>query len=393
MIVRIIYFLIPLILLPDAIVYAAFCHKRTHAKPWLRLLWWLPSTAMVVFSIVLALQKQFAPDNSCWIKLFIFAFALCVIPKMMFAIAVLITRRWGKQSLKFRRSIYAIATLMSVLILCTTLHGVLVGPKELRVTRLSLTFKTLPKAFDGLKIVLFSDAHVGTFNHGWERFLARDIDTILAQRPDMICFVGDLQNTNPAELQPLIPLLARLAKQGIPVYSVLGNHDYSGYYYGTAAEKQKIEAQMIATQKEMGWQLLRNEHRFFYSSHHKDSIAIVGEEYCGVGLHSFDKSNIRRATAGIDANTFTLLLQHDPKTWRTRILPESHAQLTLAGHTHGGQVSIFGLRTTLLTYTDDYGLAESHGRYLYVTCGIGGLIPLRIGVEPEIAVITLHAQQ
>ena len=125
MIVRIIYFLIPLILLPDAIVYAAFCHKRTHAKPWLRLLWWLPSTAMVVFSIVLALQKQFAPDNSCWIKLFIFAFALCVIPKMMFAIAVLITRRWGKQSLKFRRSIYAIATLMSVLILCTTLHGVM----------------------------------------------------------------------------------------------------------------------------------------------------------------------------------------------------------------------------------------------------------------------------
>ena len=150
---------------------------------------------------------------------------------------------------------------------------------------------------------------------------------------------------------------------------------------------------MIATQKEMGWQLLRNEHRFIYSSHHKDSIAIVGEEYCGVGLHSFDKSNIRRATAGIDANTFTLLLQHDPKTWRTRILPESHAQLTLAGHTHGGQVSIFGLRTTLLTYTDDYGLAESHGRYLYVTCGIGGLIPLRIGVEPEIAVITLHAQK
>ena len=119
----------------------------------------------------------------------------------------------------------------------------------------------------------------------------------------------------------------------------------------------------------------------------------MGEEYCGVGPHSFDKSNIQRATAGIDANTFTLLLQHDPQTWRTRILPESHAQLTLAGHTHGGQVSIFGLRTTLLTYTDDYGLAESHGRYLYVTCGIGGLIPLRIGVEPEIAVITLHAQQ
>ena len=55
--------------------------------------------------------------------------------------------------------------------------------------------------------------------------------------------------------------------------------------------------------------------------------------------------------------------------------------------------NLFGLRPTMISYDDDYGLDEKDGRFLYVTCGIGGLAPIRIGVDPEIAVITLRTKK
>ena len=66
--------------------------------------------------------------------------------------------------------------------------------------------------------------------------------------------------------------------------------------------------------------------------------------------------------------------------------------LTLSGHTHGGQIALFGLRATRLTKKEDYGLYRDGERQLYVTCGIGGLLPFRFGVTPEIAVITLKSE-
>ena len=60
------------------------------------------------------------------------------------------------------------------------------------------------------------------------------------------------------------------------------------------------------------------------------------------------------------------------------------------GHTHGGQYSFFGVRPTEYTYTEDCGLYQEGNSYLYVTKGIGALIPFRFAVSPEIVVITLH---
>ena len=66
--------------------------------------------------------------------------------------------------------------------------------------------------------------------------------------------------------------------------------------------------------------------------------------------------------------------------------------MTLTGHTHGGQVSLFGLRATKFKYAEDYGLYREGDQQLYVTCGIGGLIPFRFGISPEIVVITLKSE-
>ena len=93
---------------------------------------------------------------------------------------------------------------------------------------------------------------------------------------------------------------------------------------------------------------------------------------------------------GINAKSFVVMLQHDPNVWQEKIVPDGRVQLTLSGHTHAGQVSVFGLRFTQLTAHNDYGLYNQGRQQLYVTSGLGGVVAMRFGATAEIAVITLH---
>ena len=392
MIARIIFLLLPMIILSDLYIDCHYLRHRPQITRFKRIIWWLPAAVMIAFTLALTFCGKFIPDNINWIKTYLILLSVLVVPKTIYALissfGLFCRRFWHIKQHYFDFT----GLLLGIICMLTMLYGIIFGTRELRVTHIELSFKDLPKAFEGTRIVLFSDAHIGSFNHGMERYLKRDVDTILALRPDIICFVGDLQNTQPSELLPQKALLSKLAHHGIPMYSVLGNHDYSKYFYGDSIAKKACEAGIKQVERDMGWHLLLNEHTIYYSKDRRDSLVIAGEENCGDGKYFPDNSNIEKTLKGVNRNAFIILLQHDPKTWESRILPKSHAQLTLCGHTHGGQISIFGLRPTMFAYPDDYGLAKKAGRFLYVTCGIGGLAPIRIGVKPEIAVITLHTQ-
>jgi len=84
------------------------------------------------------------------------------------------------------------------------------------------------------------------------------------------------------------------------------------------------------------------------------------------------------------------MLQHDPTAWRKHILPNCKAQLTLSGHTHGGQISLFGWTPISLTYDEWGGWYHEGDRTLFVSTGVGGVVPFRFNLEGEICVITLH---
>jgi predicted MPP superfamily phosphohydrolase len=84
------------------------------------------------------------------------------------------------------------------------------------------------------------------------------------------------------------------------------------------------------------------------------------------------------------------MLQHDPNAWRAKILPECNAQLTLSGHTHGGQFSLFGWNPANFTYSECFGMYYEGDRAIYVSSGLGGIIPFRLGQPGEIVVITLR---
>lgn len=85
------------------------------------------------------------------------------------------------------------------------------------------------------------------------------------------------------------------------------------------------------------------------------------------------------------------MLEHDPSSWRETILPKSGAQLTLSGHTHAGQLKIFGWSPAAINYKEWGGMYHEGKRALNVSYGMGGFIPFRLGASNEIVVITLKS--
>ena len=103
------------------------------------------------------------------------------------------------------------------------------------------------------------------------------------------------------------------------------------------------------------------------------------------------KGDLKKTLRGVSASSFVVLMQHDPWAWEEQILPRSKVQLTLSGHTHGGQMSLFGLRPTNLTGREDDGLYQEAGRSLFVSTGLGGFVPFRFHMDPEVVEITLRS--
>jgi len=92
---------------------------------------------------------------------------------------------------------------------------------------------------------------------------------------------------------------------------------------------------------------------------------------------------------GIPDGLFTLLLSHDPSHWRMEVIPKTHIPLTLSGHTHAMQFKIGHWSPSKWLYPEWGGLYTEGSQQLYVSEGLGGSIPFRLGTKPEIIVITL----
>ena len=266
-------------------------------------------------------------------------------------------------------------------------YGYFVGFSTLEVRQFEYASADLPEAFDGYRIVQFSDAHVGSYQG---ELLQKAIDTINAQGADAIVFTGDLENLHPDELEPQMAILSQLhAKDG--VFSILGNHDYPTYLDCDEATKAECVRKTKMLERKMGWQLLLNEHQTIRRD--SDSIVIAGMENWGTLKRMPRLGDVKKTMAGVSPSSFVLMLQHDPTAWRKKILPECHAQLTLSGHTHGGQFSIFGWSPASFTYDVWGGSAYEGDRAIYVSTGLGALIPFRLNMPGEIVVITLKSKK
>lgn len=381
MIARISIIILLVTLLPDIYMYRRYV-KRRLGNVWARIAWWLPTLLITVSTIGVSLTRDFAPHNLTLFNTYLFITALVVLPKLTFVLCSL-AGRLARRVLKLRRNWGNYVGLVLVLAeLYILFHGTMMGTDRLNVRQVTIEFDDLPEAFDGYRIAQFTDAHLGSMK---DELMLRAVTAIDDMRPDLIVFTGDIQNMRPEELPRFAQTLKRLkAKDG--VMSVLGNHDYSRYVNVSPEEALRNERMTRQFETSVGWQLLLNDNRIVRRG--SDSIVIAGGE--NDGRPPFPaKANLKRTLRGINAKSFVVMLQHDPSAWRRHILPETNAQLTLSGHTHGGQISLFGLRPTELVGKEDDGLYVEGKRKLFVSTGLGGFIPFRFYMNPEVVEITL----
>ena len=373
------FILIILVLLPDWYIWQTFV--RGSSIYW-SILHWTP-TALLFLSMIVAFV--FGRYQEVMMKTFAFLLLALAFPKLLFTLISLL----GK-GVSFLWAIAfpignTLGVVAALLLLGASLYGLTAGWKRLVMKQVDLNFSELPVSFDGYTIVQLSDFHIGTYLASPET-VDEIVSKVNALEADAIVFTGDLVNTSPDEVVPFMKVLSNLkAKDG--VFSILGNHDYCRYrrYDSPDGPQLSLEA-VIAHEREMGWDLLLNEHRILTCGN--DSIALIGVENAGSFKPS--RGDLPKAMKDLPKGIFQILLSHDPTHWRNEVLPTTDIQLTLSGHTHAMQLKIGRFSPSQWMFPEWGGLYEEGNQRIHVSTGTGSNVSFRWGAWPEIDVITLH---
>ncbi|OKP85237.1 phosphoesterase [Paenibacillus helianthi] len=245
-------------------------------------------------------------------------------------------------------------------------------PNWLDITRLELSFKNLPSAFAGTRLVHFSDVHLG-FNkdvHDLKRLAGH----IKEAQPDIICFTGDIVDSYAEDLKESVPILAEMSAP-LGKYAILGNHDY---------KNTELLTRLL---NDAGFRVLRNQSYLIQQG--GATIAVTGIDDM---LHG--KPDPQAALKGVPEDMFTLLMMHEPDYADTAEAYPFHLQLS--GHSHGGQIRLPFLGAAYTPYGGNKYISglyytEKKRMPVYVNRGVGETyMPFRFMCRPELTIFTLR---
>ncbi len=265
-------------------------------------------------------------------------------------------------------------------------YGFFFGWRHVIVRRATCVSPLLPASFNGYRVLQLSDIHIGTYLRN-RRFIDKLVALVNDQHADLVVFTGDLVNVSAEEVIPFQHVLKQVsATDG--VLSIMGNHDYCEYGEDKSERNvAKNQTVLHYLEEKIGWHLLMNEHVLIHRG--DDAIAIIGVE--NISRPPFqDYGNLKKAMEGLPQGMFKILLSHDPSHWRRGVLHQTDIALTLSGHTHAGQLRVGRLSPSKVAYQEWGGKYTEDGSMLYVSTGIGGTVPFRLGAWPEINIITLQ---
>ena len=333
----------------------------------LAILWWVPSLLLVLAEV--GLQMGFFHKLS--VRVLFTTILFSAFPKVVFILFD-----------AFLPCFFALIPALGVM--GWFAFGFIEGWKRLELKHITFTSPDLPPYFDGYRLVQITDFHLGSFPPGND-FVQKVVDATNNEEPDMILFTGDLVNNQASEVEPYLDTLGQLhASDGI--YSIWGNHDYCEYGNNHSIGALKRNRRMLyGYQESLGWHQLMNEHHVV--SHGMASIAVIGVENPGQPPFT-NRSNLKKAMKGLNPDMFKILLSHDPHHWRREVVGKK-IQLTLAGRTHAGQLKIGKWTPARMAFKEWGGAYRIGEQMLYVSSGIGGSFPFRLGAWPELTVITL----
>lgn len=274
------------------------------------------------------------------------------------------------------------------------IYGLIRNPYRYKLYQSNVPIKGLPATLEGLKIVQISDIHSGSFT--FKDPIKNAIEMINQQEADLVFFTGDMVNSIASEMEPYIDVFDKI-KSKYGIYSVLGNHDYGDYYSWNKVEDKVANMDRLkAIHKELGWQLLLNEHTVVDIE--DASIGIIGVENISGKMHFSVYGDMDVASKNCPDCNVKILLSHDPSHWDKEVTTTyKDIDLTLSGHTHGMQFGIeipgfIKFSPIQFVYKKWAGLYKEGNQYLYVNRGLGFLgYPGRVGILPEITLLELKS--
>jgi hypothetical protein len=229
----------------------------------------------------------------------------------------------------------------------------------------------LPSAWDGLTIAQISDVHAGPYMPA-ER-MARIAGMVNDLQPDLVVFTGDQMDRRPSDADRFVLGFSGISAP-LGVYGILGNHDH--YFNPSLSEQALLEAGITPLVNHSA--LLRRG---------GSELALIGLEDLAAGPgRAPDFSLLGRHPAA-----FRVCLSHQPRTFHDTAAAGAH--LTLAGHTHGGQIALTKRNLNVARFQGRYiaGAYRRNDATLYVSRGIGvGAVPLRLGAPPEVDLLILR---
>ncbi len=280
--------------------------------------------------------------------------------------------------MKNKKRTYIIFIFVLLLLPCIALLYAYIEARSIKLKEINLSHKEIPNSFIGKKIIFISDIHCDKyFTPKRVRNLVQKVNE---RNPDLILLGGDYTRKASTHSKPFFEEIANLrSKHG--VFSVLGNHDHWE------------DAELIQTNfKKNNFNICDNQS--YWIKEGNDSIRIGG-----VGDFWEDVQLLDYTINDVEDSDFCILLSHNPDYMEE--LDSNLVDFVLSGHTHAGQVTLFGLWAPVMPSSMHpeymqtgqkyrYGWTKKNETQLYVTSGIGmGGFPFRFFANPEIVEFTL----
>ncbi|HDR7791727.1 TPA: metallophosphoesterase [Bacillus luti] len=250
-----------------------------------------------------------------------------------------------------------------------------IEPHWLSFTKHTLKSPLIPKNFHGMKILQFSDLHLGYYFS--LQHLSQIVSKINAAKPDIVLFTGDLiDNYQTYTDTPFVAPILKNIQAPFGKFAIYGNHDHGGY--GTEYYDHIM--------RESGFELLQNSEKRIRLLDNGE-ISIFGLDDILLG-----KPRIKETLRHAQQNIYTIVLVHEPDI--ASQIATYPIDLQLSGHSHGGQVQIpfFGaIITPALAKQYVEGFYNIQDLTLYVNRGLGRTrVPFRFMAKPEITLFTLQ---
>ncbi len=319
-------------------------------------------------------RESLAESIGFWAAMAGYAWCTAIAAGTPAAAAAALRHRYRKQSGTVMKTA---VRLVYMALLAAAAWGFTLGSLPLTVVKKDFSYANLPKSLNGYKIAQISDMHMGVYISAHD--FSKALDEAAAAGADKVVITGDLvdEMSMLEDIEPILKEKSRFFPDGID------------YIYGNHEHRRDFEA-ITDMLRRTPVRILKNE--AYLAKEGAVPFYIAGVDYPekkGKEMDEERQEYMKEAMAFVPPGAFTLLLAHHSDCLEDGF---SYAvPLTLAGHTHGGQITIGGKNLFSFGYPylrGTYSRGESVG---YVNRGAGHWLPIRIGCSREITIFTLHA--